>query len=138
MMFIIYETKLILYVLSFSLSYSIILLHSPNQNMKKDSNLQSTPDNRYLNGPIIRIRIQHGRGIRIESHFPALGPQNGAIQIRRRNSKERKIGHCEREFEDNERPQKAVEPPFTRDEEARHCEGRCDAISKARYDDEGS
>jgi hypothetical protein len=105
-------------------SLKLMLPNSYVLSSKVDSkdlkDLQSTPNQRNLDWPIIRICIYNRRRIAVPPHLPTLVPQNRPIQIRRRDTEERQVRDSEWELEDHQEPHVARESPFSRDEEAAH------------------
>lgn len=84
------------------------------------SNLQSTPNQRRLHRLIIRILIQHKQRIRIEPLLAANLPQLRAIQVRRRDPKQREVRDREGQLQDNEEEDDIAQAPLAGEEEAAH------------------
>lgn len=88
-------------------------------------NSRCSPHYRRMHGSIIGRRVELRLIVAVEAHLRAFAPQNAAVQVRARDAEERQVRDCEREFNEDERPQHAVEPPLLRDEDAaRHCDDR--------------
>ena len=95
----------------FSCDHSMPSLRSLFSIPKQKSYLQSTPDQRYTDWPIVRVRIYNRGRIAIKSHQPALLPQDRAVQIRARDAEERQICDRERQLENHQKPDDARETP---------------------------